>query len=455
MDTTEILKAQRAYFESGATRGLAFRQDALTRLLKAFTANEKMLLDALRADLGKSGAEGYMTEVGLCREELRFALGHLSGWARSRRVRTPLAHFKSASFIQPEPYGAALIISPWNYPLLLTVEPLIGALAAGNCATLKPSRNAPATAAALADMLGGLFPPEYVAVVRGGRAESGGLVEQKYDYIFFTGSAAAGREIMAAAAKNLTPVSLELGGKSPVIIDGTAAIALTAKRLAFGKLINAGQTCVAPDYVYVHADKKKALIRALDRTIAEFYPKGAGDENLPRIVNEKHFDRLTGLLAGETAVIGGAGDRGTLKLAPTVLDGVTEDAPVMREEIFGPILPLLAYTDIDEVIAKIRSRPKPLALYLFSEDRAVQKRVLRELSFGGGCINDTLVHIGTPYLGFGGVGESGMGAYHGRRSFDTFSHYKSILDKKTWLDLPIRYPPFTAKKEKLLRMILK
>jgi aldehyde dehydrogenase (NAD+) len=455
MTKEELVAAQRAYFDTGKTLGLKFRREALRRLREAVIANERKLMDALHADLGKTGCEAYMTEVGLCRDEMRFLSEHLPKWMKNRRVPTPMAQFAASSFVVPEPYGVALIISPWNYPVLLSLEPLAGAIAAGCCAVLKPSNYSPATSQALADMLSSIFPPEYVAVVQGGRAENADLLEQRFDYMFFTGSVAVGKAVMAAASKHLTPVSLELGGKSPVLVDGTADLRLTARRLAFGKYVNAGQTCVAPDYVYVHQSKKDELVKELDRAIAELYPKGVENECLPKIVNEKHFGRLLGLMAGENAVIGGGSDRAKLKIAPTVLDGVTQESKVMGEEIFGPILPLLTYTDIEDALKAIKARPKPLALYLFSKDRALQRRVLREVPFGGGCLNDTIIHLATPHMGFGGVGESGMGAYHGKLSFDTFTHYKSIVDKKTWIDLPIRYAPYTKSKERLLRMFLK
>jgi aldehyde dehydrogenase (NAD+) len=292
-------------------------------------------------------------------------------------------------------------------------------------------------------------------VIQGSRSENADLLDHKFDYIFFTGSVGAGRTVMQAAAKHLTPVSLELGGKSPVIIDETVDIPLTAKRLAFGKYINAGQTCVAPDHAYVHASKKDELVKELKKAINTFYPGGLNDKNLPKIIDEAQFDGLLKLMDGEEAAIGGGYSRETLKIEPTVLTGITAESPVMRQEIFGPLLPLVEYTDINDATRQIKSRPKPLALYLFTKDKALQKRVLREVSFGGGCINDTIIHLASTHMGFGGVGESGMGAYHGKLSFDTFTHYKSIVDKKTWMDLPVRYAPFTANKEKMLRMFLK
>jgi aldehyde dehydrogenase (NAD+) len=455
MNKSEILTAQRVYFDSGITLSAEFRLDALRKLYDAIISNERKLLDALHADLGKSDCEGYITEVGLCRDEIRFLIRRLKGWMKPKHVKTPLVHFASDSYVMPEPYGVALIISPWNYPLLLSVDPLAGAIAAGNCAMLKPSNKTPNTSKAIAEILSGIFPLEFVSVIQGSRRENADLLEHKFDHIFFTGSTAAGKVVMEAAAGYLTPVCLELGGKNPVIIDETANIVLAANRLAFGKYINAGQSCVAPDHVYVHESKRNELERELKRAIETFYPGGLDDGNLSRIVNEDQFDRLFELMGGENAVIGGRGNRKTLKIEPTILTGITQDSKVMGQEIFGPILPLLEYSDINNVIREIKKKPKPLAIYLFSEDKALQKRVLREVSFGGGCINDTVIQFATSYIGFGGVGESGMGAYHGKQSFDTFTHYKSIIDKKTWMDLPVRYAPFTSMKEKILRMFLK
>lgn len=455
MNSKEILEAQRAYFDSGATLDYKFRLDALKKLYGAIISNERKILDALHADLGKSDCEGYMTEVGMCRDEIRFLIKHLKRWMKPKHVHTPLAQFAAGSFVLPEPYGVTLIISPWNYPLLLSIDPLAGAIAAGNCVMLKPSVKSANTSKAMAEIISEIFPPEFVSVIQGSRSENANLLGNKYDYMFFTGGADAGKLVMEAASKHLTPLSLELGGKSPVIVDETANIALTAKRLAFGKYINAGQTCVAPDHVYVHASKRDELVKELKKAINKFYPGGLDEKHLPKIISESQFDKLIGLLDGENPVIGGRSSRDTCKIEPTVLAGITRDSKIMGQEIFGPILPLLDYTDINSVIREIKSRPKPLALYLFSENKALQKRVLREVSFGGGCVNDTIIHLATSHMGFGGVGESGMGSYHGKLSFDTFTHYKSIVDKKTWMDLPVRYAPFTSAKEKMLRMFLK
>jgi len=456
LDLSDIIERQRAYFSTDVTKAVNFRHDALQKLLQALISNESMLMKALKADLNKSGFEAYMTEIGMVRDECRFAIKNLRKWAGKKRVATPLAQFPSKSYVLSEPYGVALIMSPWNYPLMLTLAPLIGAIAAGCCAVVKPSAYSPATSQALFDLIAGIFPPEYIMVVQGGRIENAALLELKFDFIFFTGSSSVGHLVMEKASKYLTPVCLELGGKSPVIIDETANISVAAKRLAWGKYLNAGQTCVAPDYVLVHASKKQELIREIKRALDEFFPDGAmQDEEYVHIINDRQFDRLLKLMEGEDAVIGGEYDRARRCIIPTVLDNIDFNSPVMGEEIFGPVLPLITYTDLDEIISRLKDSPKPLALYLFTSDRAVEKKVLNSLSFGGGCVNDTIVHLATSQMGFGGVGGSGMGSYHGKLSFDTFTHYKSIIDKKTWLDLPMRYRPYKANNLKIIRWFLK
>jgi aldehyde dehydrogenase (NAD+) len=449
------LSRQRAWFETGATLPEAYRRTALDRLLAALSKHEDRLLEALAQDLGKSRSEAYMTEVGLCRDEVRHALKRLSRWMRPRRVPTPLPQFAAASRVVPEPYGVALILAPWNYPVLLTIEPLASAVAAGNCAVVKPSNQTPATSQVLADLVADAFEPDHVRVVLGDRSANAHLIEQRYDYVFFTGSTEVGRQVMRAVSRHLTPVTLELGGKSPAVVDATAKIDLAARRIVFGKFINAGQTCVAPDYVLVHESRKDALLAALAREIARAYPGGVHDPNLPRIINEYHFDRLLGLMRDARVAVGGGHERKTLRIAPTVLDEVTPDSCAMAAEIFGPVLPVLAFRELDEAVRLIRARPKPLALYLFSEDRATKARFLRDVPFGGGCLNDTIIHLATPHMGFGGVGDSGMGSYHGKDGFDTFTHYKSVVDKKTWLDLPMRYMPHTPRTERILRLFLK
>ena len=446
MDFTALVEAQRTYFHSGATRSAAFRLEQLSRLKTLLTVHEETLLAALKADLNKSAGEGYMTELGIVHDELRYAMKHLRGWMRPRRKRMPLSHFPGSGRLIPEPYGVALILSPWNYPLQLTLNPLVAALAAGNCAVIKPSAYAPATSAALAQLLAEAFPPEYVAVVEGGRQENAALLEQVFDTIFFTGSVAVGRLVMESAARHLTPVTLELGGKSPVIVEKSANLRVAARRILWGKTVNSGQTCVAPDYVLVQREVRDALLREMEEQLRVLWGEDAlARADYPRIVNRKHFDRLTGLLDGEICTLGGGTDAQTLRIAPTVLAEVTPDSPVMQEEIFGPLLPVLSFDRMEEAVSFVRARPKPLALYLFTEDAAVKRRILQQLSFGGGCVNDTLMHLATHQLPFGGVGESGMGHYHGKFGFDTFTHYKSVVQCSAKLDVPLRYPPCDAK----------
>jgi len=456
MDRQTLLESQRRYFASGATLPLDGRRQALQALYRAVEANEDKICAALREDLGKSPSESYMCEIGLVKSEISYLLRHLNGFARERRVRTPLAQYVSRSFEKPSPYGCVLIMSPWNYPFLLTLDPLADALAAGNTAVLKPSAYSPHTSALLREIVEGCFPPEYVAVVTGGRAENAGLLELPFDYIFFTGSQAVGKEVLRKAAERLTPVTLELGGKSPCVVDETANLPLAARRIVFGKLVNCGQTCVAPDYIYCHESVRERLVGELKKQIIiQYGEEPLKNEAYGKIINEKHFRRLQGLMDETKIVHGGETDETACRIAPTILDGVSWDDPVMGQEIFGPILPVLTYTSRPEAIAQVRSRPRPLALYIFSSDRRNIDAWKERVSFGGGCVNDTLIHLATSDMGFGGVGESGMGAYHGRRGFETFSHMKSMVDKKTFLDLPMRYQPYTAMKDRLVRMFLK
>lgn len=449
-----ILASQREFFASGGTRTYEFRRAMLGKLAGAVRENESALAEALAEDLHKHPTESYMCETGFVLDEIRFHLRHLRGWMRERRRATPLAQFPSRSFVSPEPYGVALIMSPWNYPVQLCLEPLIGAISAGNCAVLKPSAYAPATSRALARLIGEAFPREYIAVVEGGRAENAALLEQRFDYIFFTGSVAVGKTVMAAAAKNLTPVTLELGGKSPVIVDHTADLKLAARRIMFGKVVNAGQTCVAPDYALVERGVRDALVEEMRAALAEFFP-GGDYSGMARIISDKHYARAKALLEGQTAAIGGGTDDALRFIEPTVLIDAAPDSPVMREEIFAPILPVLAWDSLDEAIDFVRRREKPLALYLFTADKRTERRVLDACSFGGGCINDTIIHLATPRMGFGGVGASGMGQYHGKKSFDTFSHERSIVKKAQWLDLPVRYLPYTKQKDAIIRKLMK
>ncbi len=455
MQIASVVAEQRAYFAAGKTRSAAFRRNALAALRKALCARETELCAALQADLHKSAFESYMCEIGLVLEEIDYMQQHLARLMRPRRAKTPLAQFAAKSFVVSEPLGVALIMSPWNYPLLLSLDPLVGAIAAGCCAVVKPSAYAPATSRVLQELLSGCFAPEYIAVVEGGRAENTALLEQKFDTVFFTGSVAVGKLVMEKAARWLTPVTLELGGKSPCIVDETADLPLAARRIVFGKYLNAGQTCVAPDYVLVHASVQDELLRLLEREIrAQFGEAPLQNPDYGRIVNERHFQRLMRLIESGRVVCGGMGRAETLQIAPTVLADVSPESPVMQEEIFGPILPVLPYRTLDEAVAFVQARPKPLALYLFTASRAAERRVLRDCSFGGGCVNDTVIHLATTDMGFGGVGESGMGSYHGRRSFAAFSHEKSIVRKANWIDLPIRYQPYSDAKARLLRKFL-
>ena len=456
MNIDQLVSAQRAYFAKGETLDLSFRRRALKRLKAAILAHENDINAALRADLNKSASETYMCETGMTLAELSYMLRRMNRWAKPQPVLTPLAQFHARSFTVKNPYGVTLIMSPWNYPFMLTMEPLIGALAAGNCCVVKPSAYAPVTSAVIRTIISECFPPEYVAVVEGGRKENQALLDQRFDYIFFTGGVTVGKEVMRKAAEHLTPVSLELGGKSPCIVDSTAKLDLAAKRLAFGKLLNCGQTCVAPDYLLIDRKIKDEFLGYLKKHITAMIGGNAlENQSYVRMVSRRHYDRVMGLIDPAKVVFGGKGNPDTLHIQPTIMDGVTPDDAVMQEEIFGPVLPVIAYDSIDEAIDFINSREHPLALYLFSEDRAAQERFLHAVPFGGGCLNDTIIHLATSRMGFGGVGQSGMGSYHGKKSFDTFSHEKSIVNKSTWMDLPVRYMPYGKIKDALLRIFLR
>ena len=455
-DIEALVQRQKTYFAQGQTLDLRFRRDALERLRASIQLHEQDIQSALMADLGKSATETYMCETGMTLSELSHMLRHLKGYARKHYVLPPLSQFSATSFTVKNPHGVTLIMSPWNYPFMLAMEPLIGAIAAGNCCVVKPSAYAPATSAIIREIIRECFPQDYVAVVEGGRAENQALLDQPFDLIFFTGGVTVGKEVMRRAAERLTPIVLELGGKSPVVVDETAKIDLAAKRIAFGKLLNCGQTCVAPDYVLVHRSVHDELIAHLKRHLTQQAGGNALlNDSYVHMVNRKHFDRVLGLIDQSKVVYGGQADASNLRIQPTILDGVTPDDPVMQEEIFGPLMPILTYDHIDEAIDFINARPHPLACYLFSERRAVQKRFLRAVPFGGGCLNDTIMHIATSRMGFGGMGLSGMGSYHGQKSFEAFSHEKSIVNKHTWFDMPVRYMPYTSLKEKLIRFFLK
>ncbi|UJL44781.1 aldehyde dehydrogenase [Virgibacillus sp. NKC19-16] len=437
----EVVAHQRAFFLNGNTLDYAVRKEQLQKLKEMLKTNERGIYHALKKDLNKSRHETLTTELGFLYTELDFAIKNLSGWMEPTKVRSPITHKGSKSFILKEPYGVSLIMSPWNYPLQLALAPAIGAIAAGNCVVLKPSEHTEATSALLADMIQDTFNPSYITVLEGGKETSEELLKQRFDYIFFTGSTEVGKVIMKEASTHLTPVTLELGGKSPAIVDKDANINLAAKRIVWGKFTNAGQTCVAPDYVYVHEKVKFKLLKAMKKQIKSFYGKEPlKNDDYIRIINEKHFNRLVQFLSEGTPLHGGDTDPAALKIEPTILDKITWNHSIMQEEIFGPILPILSFTNVEDAAAVIRAKEKPLALYYFSEDGKMQEQIMQYLSFGGGSINDTIYHLSNPHLPFGGVGASGMGSYHGKYSFDTFSHDKSILKQSTKFDIPFRYP---------------
>lgn len=455
-DIKDIVAAQRSFFASGKTFDINFRKEALDKLAEAIRSNEEAFYDALMEDLHKSRQESYMCEIGLTLSEIGYVRKHFKKWAKNKSVLSPLAQFHSKSFTAREPYGVTLIMSPWNYPVLLLLEPLAGAIAAGNCVVLKPSAYAPATSAVIKKMISETFPEGYIAVVEGGRAQNTELLEQRFDYIFFTGGVKVGKMVMEKAAKNLTPVTLELGGKSPCIVDETANLKVAARRIAFGKYLNSGQTCVAPDYLLIHSSVKEKFVEYFKQAVQDMYGgEPLKNPNYPKMINEKHFNRVRGLIKGGKSIIGGVGNPSTLQIAPTLLDNITAESPVMQEEIFGPVLPVIEVSSFEEAKRFVLEREKPLALYFFSNDKKRQKEVLKTVPFGGGCINDTIIHLATSRLPFGGTGNSGMGAYHGKYSFDTFSHTKGVVKKYSWIDLPMRYQPYTKGKMKLIKMFLK
>ncbi|MCD8021205.1 MAG: aldehyde dehydrogenase [Clostridiales bacterium] len=455
----QIIRKQRSFFHKNATLDIEYRIHALERLRKCIKKYETEIHDAIRVDLGKSAFESYMCETGLVYSEISYMIRHTPAFAREKTVLTPLAQFHSRSFKKPSPYGAVLIMSPWNYPFLLTIDPLVDAIAAGNTVVLKPSAYSPHTSDVIVKIIKKCFSPEYVTVVTGGRAENTCLLEQDFDYIFFTGSQTVGKEVMRKASAHLTPITLELGGKSPCIVDKTANLKLAAKRIVFGKYLNCGQTCVAPDYIYCDAMIKDDLVTEIKKQIRKQYSKEPlTNPDYGKIINEKHFTRLCSLIkatGSQRIICGGKSDSDTLKIEPTVLDVITFHDAVMQEEMFGPILPVLTYSSLDQAIQKVNSLLHPLALYLFTSDKAAAKRVTTECGFGGGCINDTIIHLATSEMGFGGFGTSGMGSYHGKDGFNTFSHTKSIVDKKTWLDLPMRYQPYRSVYDKMIHLFLR
>lgn len=456
MTIENIVARQHEYFRTGATLPVQFRLRALDKLKAAIKKYESELQEAVHADLGKSASEGYMCEVGLTLSEISHVRSRLRRWARPDLCWTPLTNFPALSQIRHDPYGVVLIMSPWNYPVLLTLEPLVGAIAGGNCACVKPSAYSPATSEVIARLIKETFSPEYVTVITGGRQENQTLLDQKFDYIFFTGGVCVGRMVMERAAQHLTPVTLELGGKSPVIIDRCCNLRLAARRIAFGKYLNVGQTCIAPDYILCHQEVHDCFVTLFKEEVQKMYGIAPlQNENYGKIINAKHFHRLLELIDPKKLVLGGEHDEATLRIAPTVLDGVTEHDAVMQEEIFGPIMPILTVDSMDAAFHFVADRPHPLALYLFSDDRKIQRKFMNGLRFGGGCINDTIMHIASSSMPFGGVGQSGMGGYHGKDSFRTFTHSKSVVKKFKWLDLPLRYQPYATWKDFVIKRFLR
>ena len=449
----KLVNQQREFFQSGETQSIDFRLSQLKLLRKAILEHQELIIDATKSDLGRPSFEAYFEIATL--SEIKLAIKKLKNWMRPHRVQTPLEQFPSTAWIQPEPLGVVLIIGSWNYPFQLTISPLVGAIAAGNCVILKPSEHAPKTSSAIFQLINSYFSPNYIAAVEGDVNTCKQLLTEKFDHIFFTGSSAVGKTIMKAAANHLTPVTLELGGKSPCIVDTEINLEIAAKRIVWGKFINAGQTCIAPDYLWVNSKVKKVFLKLLKQQIYNFYgdnPYESSDYG--RIVNSSHFSRLKNFLENGTIIIGGETSLESLYIAPTILDNVSLNDAVMQEEIFGPILPVLSYENLEETVAYIRSQPKPLAIYVFSNDRIKQNQFLDQTSSGGVCINDTVMQISIPDLPFGGVGNSGMGNYHGKSSFDTFTHKKSVLKKGLWLDLGWRYAPYTVNKLNQIKKII-
>lgn len=454
-DISALVAAQKKYFADGKTLPVKVRLKYLKELYRAVKDNLDEIHDGLKKDLGKSESESYMCETGLVLSDLSYMIKHLKKFARPVRVRTPLAQYISKSYRIPSPYGATLVMNPWNYPFLLSIDPLIEAVAAGNTVVLKTSAYSPNVNAAIKKVIESVFPREYVAVLFGGAQVNTKLLDEKFDYIFFTGSKRVGKIVYEKAASTLTPVTLELGGKSPCIVDETADIPLAAKRIVWGKFLNLGQTCVAPDYIFCAESVHDRLIAEIKRQIVkQFGVEPLKNPDYGKIINEKHFARIKGLIDETKIVHGGRTDADSLKIEPTVLDKVCFDDPVMQEEIFGPVLPVITYGNDEEVTEYITANDAPLALYIFSSDKKRVKKFTQTIGFGGGCVNDVVIHLATSYMPFGGFKESGMGSYHGKTGFDTFTHYKSIVDKKTIIDLPMRYQPFNKFYDKLVKLFL-
>ena len=451
-----ILEQQKQFFRSGATLSVESRVEMLKKLYDTIKANKKEIAIALQQDLGKSEFESFMCETGMVLSEITYMIKNTAKLAAKKKVSTPIAQFPSVSYQKPVPYGNVLVISPWNYPFLLAMDPVVDAVAAGNTVVLKPSAYSPATSEIVRSIIEAVFPKEYVAVVKGGRRENTCLLEKKFDMVFFTGSQNVGKEVLRHTAEHLTPTVLELGGKSPCIVDETANIELAAKRIVFGKFLNCGQTCVAPDYILCDKTVKYELIGAIQRQLRRQYGVlPIENPSYGKMINEKHYERVAKLIDPKKVAFGGYGKRDKLQIAPTLMDHVTWNDPIMQEEIFGPVLPVLEYEEFEEIFGLLADKPKPLALYLFTENKERVEAVNDRLSYGGGCINDTVIHLATSEMGFGGVGESGMGSYHGKAGFEAFSHRKSIVEKKTWLDLPMRYQPSKFLYERLLEKFLK
>ena len=445
-DISELKTRQNAFFETGGTADVGERINKLKQLKKLVESKEKEISEALYKDFEKPEFETYITETSFILSELKFFIKNLKKWTKPEKVKSSWLNYPSKDFIYPNPYGVCLVLAPWNYPFQLTVSPAIGAIAAGNTVVIKPSEFTPNTSAIITELFEEVFPQEWVMVVEGGVEISEELLEQKWNYVFFTGSVPVGRIVAKAIAGDLTPATLELGGKSPCIIHSSAKIKLAAKRIAWGKFINAGQTCIAPDYLLVDASVKKQFIEALQKEIVSLFGKDqTNSPDLARIINKKHFDRLKNLMQGQKCLFGGHTDAENLYLSPSLIDEPDLDSEIMQDEIFGPLLPILSYTSEEDIEKTIRHFPRPLSLYVFSEEKDFSEKILEKYHFGGGVVNDVLVHIANKNLPFGGVGDSGYGAYHGKYSFDTFTHKKGISKRATWLDIPLRYPPYSGK----------
>lgn len=451
-----IVNAQRKYFFTYKTLDVSLRREYLVKLKQNIVKRKNEIGDAINKDLGKSFRESYMCEIGLTLSEIDYLLKNLNAFTKKQRVKTPIAQFMAKSYTVYSPYGVTLIMSPWNYPFLLSVEPLAEAIAAGNTVVLKPSNYSPYTDEVICKIIKETFPEELVSVVTGGRNENEALLDIRFDYIFFTGSKTVGKLVYRKAAEYLTPVTLELGGKSPCIVESDADIKLTAKRIVFGKFLNVGQTCVAPDYVLVNEKVKDELLTEIKKQITEqFGERPLSNDSYGKIITPRHYERLKGLIDTEKLVCGGKFNDDLLKIEPTVLSDVTDDDECMKDEIFGPVLPVMTFKNIDDVIYRVNASPSPLALYIFTENKALAERVITTCRFGGGCVNDVVIHLATSNMPFGGFGESGIGGYHGKKGFETFSHQKSIVDKSTKFDLNVRYQPYKPSDDKIVEKFMK